>query len=88
MTWLFIDRSQTDVINVSVTYFHTVFWHIRSLEVFSFTETVCRDWDMALFQCWVVCLSWWHEVLSLCLLPEKQASQVYVWLIRLRGSPH
>ena len=26
MTWLFIDRSQTDVINVSVTYFHTVFW--------------------------------------------------------------
>ena len=30
MTWLFIDKSQTDVINVSVTYFHTVFWHIRS----------------------------------------------------------
>ena len=26
MTWLFIDKSQTDVINVSVTYFHTVFW--------------------------------------------------------------
>ncbi len=26
MTWLFIDPSQTDVINVSVTYFHTVFW--------------------------------------------------------------
>ena len=26
MTWLFIDPSQTDVINVSVMYFHTVFW--------------------------------------------------------------
>ena len=26
MTLLFIDKSQTDVINVSVTYFHTVFW--------------------------------------------------------------
>ena len=26
MTWLFIDKSQTDVINVSVTYFHTVCW--------------------------------------------------------------
>lgn len=26
MTWLFIDPSQTDVIDVSVTYFHTVFW--------------------------------------------------------------
>ena len=26
MTWLFIDKSPTDVINVSVTYFHTVFW--------------------------------------------------------------
>lgn len=26
MTWLFIDPSQTDVVNVSVTYFHTVFW--------------------------------------------------------------
>ena len=26
MTWLFIDKSQTDVIIVSVTYFHTVFW--------------------------------------------------------------
>ena len=26
MTWLFIDKNQTDVINVSVTYFRTVFW--------------------------------------------------------------
>ena len=26
MTWLFIDKSQTDVINVSVILFHTVFW--------------------------------------------------------------
>ena len=26
MTWLFIDKSQTAVITVSVTYFHTVFW--------------------------------------------------------------
>ena len=25
-TWLFVSPSQTDVINVSVTYFHTVFW--------------------------------------------------------------
>ncbi len=26
MTWLFISPSETEVINASVTYFHTVFW--------------------------------------------------------------
>ena len=26
MTWLFIDPSETEVVNASVTYFHTVFW--------------------------------------------------------------
>ena len=26
MTWLFIDPSETEVVNVSVLYFHTVFW--------------------------------------------------------------
>lgn len=26
MTWLFISPSETDVTNVAVTYFHTVFW--------------------------------------------------------------
>ena len=26
MTWLFVSPSETDVINVSVMYFHTVFW--------------------------------------------------------------
>ena len=86
MTWLFIDKSQTDVINVSVTYFHTVFWHIRSLEVSSSTETDFRDWDMAWFPCWAVCLNWRQEVQSLCLLQEKQVLQVYVWRILPHGS--
>lgn len=86
MTWLFIDKSQTDVINVSVTYFHTVFWHIRSLEVSSSTETDFRDWDMAWFPCWAVCLNWRQEVRSLCLLQEKQVLQVYVWRILPHGS--
>ena len=26
MTWLFISPSETEVVNASVTYFHTVFW--------------------------------------------------------------
>ena len=26
MTWLFIDPSETEVVNVSVLYFRTVFW--------------------------------------------------------------
>ena len=86
MTWLFIDKSQTDVINVSVTYFHTVFWAYPFLGSIFLYRNGLQGLGYGLVPCWAVCLNWRQEVRSLCLLQEKQVLQVYVWQILPHGS--
>lgn len=86
MTWLFIDKSQTDVINVSVTYFHTVFWAYPFLGSIFLYRNGLQGLGYGLVPCWAVCLNWRQEVRSLCLLQEKQVLQVYVWRILPHGS--
>ena len=60
--------------------------HIRSSEVFSFTEMPCRVWDTGLFQCLEVYLSLWQEQELYFSLQGKQVLQGCVLQTRRHGS--
>lgn len=44
LTYLFVDPSEQDVVNVSVTYFR-IFWAYPFLGSISSIEILCREWD-------------------------------------------
>lgn len=48
LTYLFVDPSEQDVVNVSVLISGQYSGHIRFSEVFSSIEILCREWDMDL----------------------------------------
>lgn len=86
MTWLFIDPSETEVVNVSVLYFRTVFWCYPFLGSIFYTGIRFREWDMDLFPCWEVFLNLQQEVRLLWRLPEGQLFRECVSPIRRHGS--
>ena len=87
MTWLFIDPSETEVVNVSVLYFRTVFWCYPFLGSSFFIPGIrFREWDMDLFPCWEVFLNLQQEVRLLWRLPEGQLFRECVSPIRRHGS--
>ena len=55
---IFVDGSQTDVLNASMVYFKTVAWCYPFWVVFSYTGMRCRDWATAWCPCWAASLSW------------------------------
>lgn len=60
-TYLFINLSETEVIQVSVTYFHTVFWAYPFLDMIFVFRNALQEWDTDLFRCSEVFLNWSQE---------------------------
>ena len=71
-TYLFIDPSETAVVEVSVTYFRTVFWAYPFLCTIFLFRNALQGMVMGWFLCLAEFLNWLPELLSFFLLQENQ----------------
>ena len=87
-TYLFISPSQTDVVQVSVIYFRTVFWAYPFCVQFLYFEMPCRGWDTEWYQCWEAFFELVARTLIVVLVAEERRLQAFAWRIQWPGSQH